>query len=375
MKKVLILGGGYAALSFVKSLSKSTLDKFDFTLVSATSEHYFSILLHEVVSGENSDVCVDIKRILPPQVKFVKDSVKEIKNGAVVCEGGELAYDYLVVALGFSSNDFRIAGISEFSHNIVNFAGAKKLHDELFAALDKSKGEFRLAVCGAGFSGIELISSLAEQLKGRNVSLVCIEAMNSIVPMFKPELAALAKDFCEKRGVKFRLGAKILSCEADGVNVEVSGQKEKVGADFIIWTCGVKGNEVIQNSPFFKSGNSKVEVDETLRPKNQENAMENVFVIGDCAAVKDEKSGRFFPPTAQIATQMGQFLGEKFEALTSGNAGVVKFDYQPKGTICSLGKDYAIADLGGFVSFIKSGKIARWLKTYIEKQWTKRLLG
>ena len=148
----------------------------------------------------------------------------------------------------------------------------------------------------------------------------------------------------------------------------------------IIWTAGVKGNEVIANSSFFKSGRSKVEVDSHLQPINQENEMNNIFVLGDCAALKDEKTGRFYPPTAQLAQQQGEYLAQTLETLLYAEQKgevlqkelIPQFEFILRGSICSIGAGYAIGVIG---EKEVSGYIANMTKWFIESKWNYKIGG
>lgn len=367
MKKVLILGGGYGALSLIKGLRFGDLKDFDFTLVSKEKEHYQSVLLHEVISKAR-DVTIKYEDVLPSEVCFIQDEVKEIKKDIVLGAKGEYAYDILILALGFSSDDFGIPGVREHAHSLVNFKDSLEIYQKLQERL--AQGEMEIVVCGGGFSGIELLGNLALDLRektGVDFKLKCIEAMPRIIPMFNEEMGLVAKEYLENLGVEFHLNCKILECREDGVLVESEGEKQVIKSDFTLWTAGVKGNQVVANSPFFTSARSKVEVDAFLHPIHPE--MQNIFVLGDCAAIKDPLTGRFYPPTAQIANQAGKYLASVFN---SHFAIKEPFVYESKGTICSLGSRYAIASFG---TLHFKGYFASLLKRLVEFRWVIKLRG
>lgn len=358
-KKVLVLGGGYAGLSFIKNLHSDALSRdYDVKLISREYRHYTSILLHDVASA-GKDITLAYEKILPRQVDFIQDEVKEIKDSIVVGEKSNYNYDILVLALGFNSDDFGIKGVKEYAHSMVTYRNSFEIYQKLQNLLQDAKKD--IVVCGAGFTGIELLGNLANDWAGR-VNLHCVEAMPTILPMFDSTLALKAKDYLEKAGVNFELGAKILELKEDGVIVEKAGERKEIKSDFTFWTAGVKGNEVVQNSPFFQSTRSKIEVDSFLKPL-QEGVRDNVFVIGDCAALKDENTGRFYPPTAQMAEQQGKYLANIFNEKFSNST---PFVYKNKGTICSVGYKYAIGVISG-VNI--SGIVASYLKKIIEAKW------
>ena len=363
VKKVLILGGGYAGLSFIKNLHLDALGDYQFTLISKENEHYTSILLHNVASA-GKNITLAYEKILPRQIEFIQDEIKEIKDAAVVGKKAEYNYDILVIALGFSSDDFGIKGVKDYAHSMVNYHNSLDIHRKLETLLQE--GQKDIVVCGAGFTGIELLGNLANDWASK-ANLHCVEAMPAILPMFDSDLAIKAKNYLEERGVNFELGAKILELKQNSVIVEKNGEQKELKSDFTFWTAGVKGNEVMQNSPFFKTARSKVEVNAFLNPIQQEKEMKNIFVLGDCAALKDEATGRFYPPTAQMAEQQGKYLAGIFNSnLTSSEP----FSYNNKGTICSVGYSYAVGVIGG-VSI--RGILANYLKRIIEAKWILKL--
>ncbi|RDU63185.1 NAD(P)/FAD-dependent oxidoreductase [Helicobacter sp. MIT 14-3879] len=386
MKKVLLLGAGYANLSLIKALDKSVFSKAEFTLISQTKFHYLSVLLHEVVSGfKKEQVLFDINELLPPQVQFIEDTIVEIKEKEVLTQNSTYLYDILVVGLGFQSDTFGIEGIKEHAFPIINYHSALSLNEKITERiLDYKKGDntaLHFIVCGGGFSGVELIASLAEELPKRcmalgvetkDITLTCVEAMPNILPMFSNNLVNIASTYLQSLGIHLATACKILQCEKDGIIVEENGQKRKINASLIIWTAGVKGNEVIQNSSFFTQARSKVEVNAYLQPINQKNNMNNIFILGDCAALKDPLSGRFYPPTAQIAAKQGKYLARVLEAKLENQAFDTEFSYEAQGTICSLGAKNAVGVLG---KKELKGKIALWLKHLVEARWRFVLQG
>lgn len=386
MKKLLILGAGYASLAFLKSLNKKVIENLEIELVTKEDYHYTSILLHEVAVGSRGSVCFNLSEIVPKQVRVIKDEIVEICHGRVLGRSAEYPYDYLVVGLGFSSDNFGIEGVREHSYSMVDFESARILKDKIFNQIHEfRRGDeeaLNFAVCGAGFSGIEFAASLAESLKKETkafnisdskISITCIEAMPNILPMFSPNLARKALIKLEDMGVRFSLGSKILKIDADGVVIEKDNVQSRIRSRVSIWTAGVKGNEVIANSSFFTSGRSKITVDEYLHPINKDNQeqMNDVYVIGDCAALLDPSSGRFYPPTAQLAIKEGEYLGLAFSNRVFG-FGVEKFNYKSQGTVCSLGDLDGIGLIGGYEI---AGRPSMFVKRLIEKKWLYKLLG
>ena len=368
MKKIFVLGGGYANLAFLKSLDDEIFSLAEFTLISKHNYHYESVLLHEVASGSKKNIIFNFDEILPKQIRFIKDNVLEIKNNEVIGQDGKYTYDILVVGLGFSSDDFGILGVREYAFCITNYDDSILLFESIQKKL-KSKSKLDVAICGGGFSGVELISSLAENFRGE-LNLVCIEAMPNILPMFDEESINNARIYLSNFGIKFSVNSKILEVKNNAVLIENNGIESLINADIIVWMAGVKGNVVIENSKIFNSKRSKIEVDNYLQPLGNE-SMNNIFAIGDCAALKDSNN-RFHPPTAQIAIAQGEYLARVMKYKLENKPLREEFKYQSKGTICSLGNKYAIGNIGN--KRIKGG-YASFIKKFIEFKWRYKLKG
>ncbi len=391
MKKLLVLGAGYAGLSFIKKLPKRVLKELEVTLVSKESYHYTSVLLHEVAAGSRESICYDLRGILPAEVRWIQDEITEVNQKEAVGKKASYAYDYLVLSLGFSSDDFKIPGVGEHAHALVDFKGARELKERIFEQFDRFRNHddpraLEFVVCGAGFSGVEMVTSLNQELRrlAKNyqipeskIKLTCVEAMPRILPMFEENLALKAADFMQKGGIRLAVGCKILRVEKNAVVIErMQGEQrieESIYSALSIWTAGVKGSEVVANSSFFTSGRAKIAVDEYLQPIQQENQdkMKNIYVFGDCAALKDPKTERFYPPTAQIAIKQGEYLADAFAARIFGGS-VKRFSYQAQGTICSLGDHHAIGTVG---EKQVTGRSAILLKRAVEKKWLVKLYG
>ena len=402
MKKILLLGAGYANMSLLTRLDSASLKKAQWTLVTKEPYHYKSITLHDVASGKiDKRALFDLEKIKERGVCVVCDEITNIEANIARGKNANYEYDYLSVGLGFESDDFGIKGVKQHTKAITSYKSAQSIRGDIEAKLAQCKDssdDISFVVCGGGFSGIEFVSSLAEELQKKcteyninfaRIKIACIEAMPNILPMFNAKLQNLAVKKLEALGVAVMSGSKILECKESAIVIEQGGEKRELGADIIIWTAGVRGNSVIENSHIFNSVRSKVEVDKFLHPLQlnaqnlggnsqnlanmAQNLAQNIFVMGDCAAFKDEKSGRFFPPTAQIAREQGKYLAKVFKILLNNPQGKIPpFIFTPKGSICSLGESYALGNLGIFEI---RGKSASALKKIVESLWDLQLKG
>ncbi|PAF48363.1 hypothetical protein BKH46_00120 [Helicobacter sp. 12S02634-8] len=384
---ILLLGAGYGVLSVLKNLDSKTLQQAKFTLINNNPYHYHTILLHEVSAGvKDKSVCYPLKDILPQEIEIITDTVLSIKHNQVITKNATYAYDYLIIGLGFRSDSFGIKGIEEYALNITSYASALHIREHIQKKLemylqDKNPQHLQFAICGGGFTGIELSASLAQELhkKAKHYGIdpalfdiACIEAMPHILPMFDTNASQIARQRLESLGVKVWESSKILECLSDGVLIQNGNENKKIPASTIVWSAGVKGSAVIENSPFFQSERSKIKIDSFLHPIQDLPNRDKIFVVGDCGALSDPISQRFYPPTAQLATREGAYLAQALKAILDGKAPTQGFSFSLGDSICSLGKGYAIGTLKGKTIH---GLKAYILKRLVENIWNLKIQG
>ncbi|MEJ8776673.1 NAD(P)/FAD-dependent oxidoreductase [Pseudogracilibacillus sp. ICA-222130] len=378
--KIVVLGAGYAGLKTTKELTKLfTPEEADIILVNKHNYHYESTWLHEVAAGTinpNQARFMISDVINPNRVRLIYDLVEKVdtENQRVVLENGELTYDYLVFALGFETNTFGIKGMAENAFSIVDIESSRLIREHIelkFAQYNNNPNskdsDLTILVGGAGFTGIEFIGELVERvpqlckkydIDRRKVRIINVEAMPSILPMFDKDLVEYAKKSLSDRGVEFRLGAAINECTED--SFIIGDDNEEIKAGTIVWTGGVTGSSVLGESGF-ELTRGKVTVNSDLRAPG----FDNVFVLGDCAWVMDEKAGRPFPPTAQAAMQHADVCARNVKALVHGGP-LEDFVFHDRGTVASLGVTDGIASV--FDGKSLKGKSAAAMKKVVDNR-------
>lgn len=356
--KILILGAGYGGLLTTLQLQKKlNYNEAEVTLVNKHSYHYITTWLHEPAAGTASadHARVDLDRIINKEkVNFVKGTVKSIQSEeqTVTLESGEiLDYDYLVIGLGSEPETFGIEGLKEYAFSIRSINAVRNIREHIQYMFSKFKQEpdrtdyVTFVVGGAGFTGIEFCGELGDRLPElceefdvdpSKVKVYCIEAAPTALPGFDPELVNYAMDVLGKKGIEFKIATPIKQCTPDGVLLATG---EEIKAKTVVWAAGVRGNSIVEQAGF-EVMRGRVKVDEYLRAPGHE----NVFVVGDCALIFNEE-GRPYPPTAQIAVQEGETLGENLVAIIRGEV-THKFTPHLQGTLASLGKGEGIGQVG-----------------------------
>jgi NADH:ubiquinone reductase (H+-translocating) len=358
-KQILILGGGYggvlAALSARKHL---TTAEATITLVNRYSTHQIITELHRLAGGsiKEAAVALPLDKLLGSKgVNILVDSVKNIlpNEKQVVLESGtKLKYDALVVALGSETNYFGIPGLEENSLVLKSADDANKIRAHVETRLDayKKSGDKKdatIVVGGGGLTGVELVGEFADKLpevcrsKGidySNISIYCVEAGPSILPMLPKPLIERSVESLSKRGIKFLLGVAITEATKDSVSLK---NGSTIASNTIIWTGGVKGNPIVGSCGLAEDRGRS-----TVTPTLQSTSHADVFLAGDCAVVYPEGSDRPYAPTAQLAWQMGETVGVNLAAMFKGGA-MEKFNPVFSGTLASLGRKDGVGSIGG----------------------------
>lgn len=378
-KKILVLGAGYAGLQTVTKLQKILSHQdADITLINKDEYHYEATWLHETAAGtiDWEEGVYPINKVIDTQkVVFVPAEVTAIdkESQQVETTQGTFDYDILVVALGFESETFGIEGMAEHAHSLVNPQTALAARQEIernFAKYKQSNEDkdISILVGGAGFTGIEFLGELVESIPElcerhgidyNKVNLTCVEAAPKMLPMFPENLVEYAMQYLKDRGVNFMVGTPIVAANENGFVVEIDGEKQQLEASSIVWTAGVRGNRLMDDS-FDGVKRGRVMVNADLRIEGYE----NIYAIGDVAAVMNGEESRPWPTTAQIAMQLADHTAKNIQLSLQGDK-LQPFSYNDRGTVCSLGSKDGIGLVMG--RQIK-GRKAAFMKRVIDSR-------
>jgi NADH:ubiquinone reductase (H+-translocating) len=375
--KVVILGAGYGGLITSKKLAKLLKSgEADVTLINKHDYHYITTQLHKTGVGTAGDerITMKVQDLIDRQkINFKRGNVSSVnlKEQYVNLDSDEkITYDYLLIALGFGVETFGIPGIKEHAFEIRSFRSTKKIFHHMQRQLlaykeDQDPSRLNFAVAGAGFTGIEMIGELAQGLPElcnaigvpyEKIKIMCVEASPTVLPGFAKEAVDFSTNLLKKQGVELYTSTKIQ--QYDGINIKIVNGKD-IPARTLIWSCGVKGNELIEKLGV-PTVQSRIVVDKDLRVPGYQ----NVFCIGDSSMfMKDEKTA--YPPTAQIAIQQALVCGENIVSVIRGQQ-LTNFEYHHKGTVASIGDYSAVGKIGNMTV---KGAFAALLKQVIEMRY------
>lgn len=374
---IVVVGGGAGGLELASRLAKRYRRSTDvqITLVDKNLTHIWKPLLHEVAAGAlDADVDgVDYRvqaaaagfRFQPGNLIGVEPAQQCIRLQAIADEqGNELVaervihYDTLVLAIGSVTNDFGTLGAAQHCYFLDSVHQARRFHHTLmntFLALQSKRypEPLHVAIVGGGATGVELAAELhksAELIRAygfddfslQQLQITLIEAGERILPALPERIASSAANELEKLGVTILTQTAVTEIDANALHTK-SG--EAIHAPIKVWAAGVKAPPFLAALTGFEHNrNNQIIACETL----QTSTYDNVFVLGDCAAVTQADGSRV-PPRAQAAHQMASHIYRAIEQQRKGKP-IAAFVYRDHGSLVSLSSYSAVGSLMGSLS-------------------------
>ena len=371
MSEIVIIGGGFGGLSFLKAARKSSNN---FTIIDKTNHHLFQPLLYQVATAVLSpaDITVPIRNLFKndKNVNVVLDEVIDINqqtNSLLLKSGNEIYYDTLLISVGSSYSYFGNDNWSSHSHGLKNLNDALDIRDNILNAFEKAENEknpelklsyLNFVIIGGGPTGVELAGSIAElayknikneyrNFKTDDINVYLVEAGPDILADYSKDLSDKASKYLKKLGVTLRLNEKVMDIEDNKVTTE----NETYDTNNIIWAAGNKANPLINKLKTEVDNFGRVIVNDDFSI-NENNS---IYVIGDASNYKNF-DGKPLPGIAPVAIQQGKYLAKK---ITSNNSidSVKKFKYKDKGMMATIGGFKAI----GVIGKLKISGLLAWL--------------
>jgi NADH dehydrogenase len=392
-RRIVILGAGFGGLTTALTLERLLRRErgVDIHLLDAHNFHLFSPMLHEVTSGS-----VEPRHVVWPirglgrrtRFTFERRQVRAIDLSArkIATDRNEIGYEYLVIALGGTTNYYGVRGAAEQTFPFKTLPDAVRLRNhilEMFEqAVDEKDPERRrrlltFVLVGAGCTGVELATELHELarrtlvrnypvLAAGEVRIVLAEATGRIIPCVSDQLAALGLSKLREKGIEVRLHAPVVGV-GDGL-VEFQDGKE-LAADTVIWTAGVKATPVVEALPVEQDKLGRVIVTEHL----EVSPFPGVFAIGDAAHSRDSRLQDALPPTAQVAVQQARAVAHNIARDLRGLA-KEPFTYRHRGDLVSLGIGDGVGEVAG-LAFTGLPAWLLWRSVFLAKLvgWKNRI--
>ena len=361
--RICILGGGFGGLHTALRLSQlpfSKTEKPEIVLVDRRDRFLFVPLLYELLTGE-----LQTWEIAPPFAELLQNTGVRFCQGTVsgidleskrvqLHDGPEIPCDRLVLALGGETPLDMVKGAVEYAYSFRSLDDGYRLEERLRFLEASDTDKIRVAIVGAGYSGVELACKLADRLgdKGR-VRLV--EQGDTILrtsPDFNREAANKA---LEKRKVWIDLETTVEAIESDTISLLYKGQLDVLPVDIVLWTVGTQVSQPVRSLPLKQNHRGQLIVNSQMQIIDHP----DIFALGDLAECHDA-TGQQVPGTAQTAIQQADYTAWNIWASLTGRP-LLPFRYQPLGEMITLGIDEATLTGLGIQLDGQLGHIARRL--------------
>ncbi|MDD3459376.1 MAG: NAD(P)/FAD-dependent oxidoreductase [Weeksellaceae bacterium] len=359
LKRVVIIGGGFAGLNIAKNLSGKD---FQIVMLDKHNYHTFQPLLYQVATAglEPDSIAHAIRQIFTKKENFyfrIAD-VKEIdpENKTIITPIGNIFYDYLIIATGSETNYYGNENIRKYSMPMKTIPEALDLRSlvlqSLEAALltndlDERQRLMNFVIVGGGPTGVELAGAFGELKKHvlpndypdldiRRMNVHLIQGADRLLPPMSQNASDKAAKYLDKLGVQVWFNT--LVNDYDGKIVTTNDRSFETST--MIWTAGVKGALIpgMEGEDVIVGG--RYLVDEFNKIKG----LEDIYAVGDVALMMTPYNPKGDPMVAQVAIQQGKQLAKNLMAIKEGKS-PKPFKYKDKGSMATIGRDKAVVDL------------------------------
>ncbi len=386
MKKVVIIGGGYAGIYALRELVKNKDIKI--TLVDKHTFHNLQPEVYDLIANKSNmaDVTIDLTTLCTgidhDHLEFKNLKVRNIDtnvNKIYTQEQETVEFDYLIMAAG--ARTFFPESITGLN----NAEDIKKLHRAIFfkqsfenQLFEKISDEVKkcnntnIIVVGAGLSGVEIAAEMAHNAnkffkRGNfacdNLQISLISSSATILPGLPKDIINMSHKRLKDLGINIITGSKMERCDEHYIYLT---NGTKINQSFIVFTGGIEASKITEVLDVHKNKRGQIIVNEYM----QTDKYENIFIIGDMAEIKDKK-GDILPPNVTVARFSGTTTGDNVNRMIKGkklNACYPKLE----GVLIALGGTYAVGNLYGLINV--KGLLAYFIKKYVFRSYRAPLL-
>jgi NADH dehydrogenase len=370
--RVLVVGAGFAGLATVSRLARGGMQ------VTLADRHIYSTfqpLLYQVATAglAPSDVAYPLRGFAHKYgARFRHGDLAHVDTDGRIAEfadGGQLEYDYLILATGVTAGFFGITGAAEYSHALYTLHDAATMRARILAGLEQLSLEgvhrdVTVTIVGGGATGVELAGTLAEfrniglpssypDIDPECVHIRLVEQAPVLLTPYVPPLQEYAREQLVKRGVDLHLNATIKEITADRL---ILADGQELPSDLTAWAAGVAGPPEAGKWGLPQGKGGRLLARPDLRVEGQD----RIFAIGDIALTGDHP----VPQLAQPALQMGRHAAVQIRRLEAGQD-TVPFRYHDKGTMATIGSRSAVVELNHGIRFRGTIAWLAWLALHL----------
>lgn len=364
--RVIIIGGGYAGVSFLHKLKREK--NIELVLIDKSKQHLLQTHIHKYLSNHytTEDITYDHEKYCDQnEIEFICDKVVSInyeENYIVSKRNSVLHYDYLIIATGgLSIFPKQIENVLKYTKDIKDITNLDYYRNKFSKMLEEKQKNQNIVVVGGGVSGLQIACEYAYTIRKNGldketIQVSIIEGMPTLLPGMDPFLIKKAEERCKELNIKVinnYFASKILEDKV------VLSNKEEIAYDMLLFVIGANGNMITtDNEKVIINPRNQLVVDEYYRI----NPYNDVFAIGDVVQAKDVKTDNFQSPTAQSARMQAELTAKNI-LHDINNRNLVPNNVSNKGILIDLGGPNCA--IGQLFNINISGKLALWTKKII----------
>ncbi|MDS1032801.1 NAD(P)/FAD-dependent oxidoreductase [Porphyromonadaceae sp. NP-X] len=357
--KVVIVGGGFAGIQLIRKLDENL---FDILLIDRLNHHQFQPLFYQVATSqiEPSSISFPLRNVFSErknvQVRMTEVTAVYPDQNKIKTDIGEFDYDFLILAMGCTTNFYGNQNICRNSFPLKTTYDAITIRNHIITTFEKivsASEEERealnnLVIVGGGPTGVELAGAFAEikrnilpkDYKGVDFSkfnVILVEGTKNTLGNMTDASKVESKNYLERLGVDIR--TEVFVKDYDGNILQLSNG-EFIRTRTVIWVAGVTGNTVDGLSQEVVTRGNRIKVDRY----NKVQGYQNIFAIGDLACMSTPKYPNGHPQVANVAINQAKLLAKNLKLLISGKL-PKEYEYKDLGSMATIGRNKAVVDL------------------------------
>lgn len=357
-KRIVVIGGGFAGIQFIKEIDETV---YDVLLIDKINHHQFQPLFYQVATSqlEPASISFPFRNIFKSkknfQIRLAEVQSIDSANNKIKTTIGEFCYDYLVMAIGCTTNFFgndeikRHALTLKTTYDAINIRNhiIQTFENIISADASEKEGLLNLTIVGAGPTGVELTGAFAEiknnilpkdypDIDFTHFKINLIEGSKDTLNSMSISAKKASKRYLQKMGVNIITEAFVK--RYDGNILELSNGNT-IKTKTVIWAAGVIGNSINGLPETTRKTGNRIEVNRT----NLVKGTQNIFAIGDIAFMQTPKYPKGHPQVANVAINQAKNLANN---LNKNKA--KEFEYKDLGSMATIGRNKAVVDLPHF---------------------------
>lgn len=363
-QKIIIVGGGFAGIQLVRKLDE---DIFDILLIDKLNHHQFQPLFYQVASSqiEPASISFPLRNIFKDkknvQIRMAEVIAVDRFKNQITTSIGNFDYDYLIIAIGCTTNFFGNNEIMKHSFTLKTTYDAISIRNHILQTFEKiiSANEnekevlLNMVIVGAGATGVELAGAFAEIKKNilpkdysgidfSKFKIILVEGSKDTLNNMSKTAKNASRKYLEDMGVNILTETFVKDYDGETL---IFNNGKTIKTKTVIWAAGVTGNEIVGLPENSIVDNNRIKVNRI----NKIQDCENIFAIGDIAFMETPKYPKAHPQVANVAINQAKVLAKNLKKIIQGKK-AIEYEYKDLGSMATVGRNKAVVDFS-FVKF------------------------